>query len=161
MRHRAIAIDAPGKVRGLKRTRATVIAGHARVYEDNSSKADKAYIRLYATDALRRQKIYGIPPYTERGVKLRITAYSIPPKSWSKKKIQSALNGEIRPLVKPDADNIAKLVLDALNAVLYRDDKDVAELTITKHYDAEYEGLEIVAQWEENTPEEQEVVNGN
>ena len=33
---------------------------------------------------------------------------------------------------KPDSDNIAKVVLDALNGVAYIDDKDVVKLTVTK-----------------------------
>lgn len=34
--------------------------------------------------------------------------------------------------VKPDADNIAKLVMDALNKVAYKDDSQVVELTVVK-----------------------------
>jgi Holliday junction resolvase RusA-like endonuclease len=34
--------------------------------------------------------------------------------------------------VKPDADNIAKKVLDALNGVAYADDSHVTELVVTK-----------------------------
>jgi Holliday junction resolvase RusA-like endonuclease len=35
---------------------------------------------------------------------------------------------------KPDADNIAKLVLDALNGIAYRDDKQVYSVSIEKIY---------------------------
>ena len=35
--------------------------------------------------------------------------------------------------LKPDADNVAKLVLDALNGVAYRDDAQVVVLRVTKH----------------------------
>ena len=41
---------------------------------------------------------------------------------------------EIRPTTKPDADNIAKAVLDSLNAVAYPDDKQICDLHITKYY---------------------------
>lgn len=34
---------------------------------------------------------------------------------------------------KPDVDNIAKLVLDALNGVAYEDDKQVTQLHVVKH----------------------------
>lgn len=34
---------------------------------------------------------------------------------------------------KPDIDNIAKIVLDALNGVAYEDDKQVTQLHVIKH----------------------------
>lgn len=51
------------------------------------------------------------------------------PKAWRAK----ALDGKIRPTVKPDADNAAKL-LDALNMVVWVDDAQIVELVVTKHY---------------------------
>lgn len=39
-----------------------------------------------------------------------------------------------RPTVKPDIDNIAKTILDALNCVAYADDKQVVKLSIAKYY---------------------------
>lgn len=35
---------------------------------------------------------------------------------------------------KPDADNVAKAVLDALNGLAYEDDSQVQELVIIKKY---------------------------
>lgn len=55
-------------------------------------------------------------------------------KSMSKIKREKALNGEIRPSKKPDCDNIAKIVLDALNNIAYLDDKQVVDLSIKKWY---------------------------
>ena len=40
-------------------------------------------------------------------------------------------------VTRTDVDNLAKFVLDALNGVLYVDDKQVASLTVTKVYDDE------------------------
>lgn len=56
------------------------------------------------------------------------------PKSWSKAKRAAALSGDTRPTSKPDADNIAKLYLDALNGIMWLDDSQIAELNITKVY---------------------------
>lgn len=52
------------------------------------------------------------------------------------------LNGELMPAKKPDIDNIAKAVLDALNSVAYRDDIQIVELQIRKQY-SEKPRLEI------------------
>ena len=56
------------------------------------------------------------------------------PKSWPKKKREDALAGRIWPAGKPDADNLAKTVLDACNGVIFQDDGQVAELTVHKVY---------------------------
>jgi len=38
------------------------------------------------------------------------------------------------PMLKPDADNICKVVLDSLNGVAYLDDKQVIHTTISKQW---------------------------
>ena len=44
------------------------------------------------------------------------------------------LSGNIRPAVKPDWDNLGKLVSDALNGIAYGDDKSVVEARVMKFY---------------------------
>lgn len=73
---------------------------------------------------------------------LDITAYFGVPKSYTKKQKEAIKNG-VLPNKKPDADNIAKVVLDALNGVAYEDDKQVVELRVSKLYSFEKEGIEI------------------
>lgn len=68
---------------------------------------------------------------------MEITAFFDIPKSFSKKRIEEALEGCISPLKKPDADNIAKIICDALNGVAYKDDTQVVELRVRKIYAAE------------------------
>jgi len=67
-----------------------------------------------------------------------------PPASWSKKKRAQALNEEIHPTGKPDIDNVAKGILDAMNGVVYLDDKQVISLTIRKFYDESDQALVTV-----------------
>jgi Holliday junction resolvase RusA-like endonuclease len=62
-----------------------------------------------------------------------IAEYKIP-KSASKAKRGQMLSGEILPTKKPDADNIAKAVCDALNGVAYEDDAQVCWLKVSKKY---------------------------
>lgn len=61
------------------------------------------------------------------------------PDSWSEKKRAAALAGQIRPASKPDADNLAKGVSDALNKVVYRDDAQIVDLRSIKFYGAKPE----------------------
>jgi Holliday junction resolvase RusA-like endonuclease len=51
-------------------------------------------------------------------------------------RVQGHVQGEWQrpPPSKPDADNYAKLVLDALNGVLWRDDSQVVRLFVEKAY---------------------------
>lgn len=57
------------------------------------------------------------------------------PVSWSKDKKRAALLGVIRPTKTPDIINIAKIIEDAFNGVLYRDDALIVEYgTLRKVY---------------------------
>ena len=63
-----------------------------------------------------------------------INAYYAIPKSTSKKNKKDMLLGIIRPTIKPDVDNIAKIILDSLNDLAYGDDKQVVSCCISKWY---------------------------
>lgn len=67
-------------------------------------------------------------------IKLDIIARFPIPKSTTKKNRALMLSGEIRPAKTPDIDNITKAILDGLNKVLYKDDKQVIELSVKKEY---------------------------
>lgn len=61
-----------------------------------------------------------------------ITAIFPIPSSLSKKR-RALFNGK-RHCKKPDADNVAKAILDSLNGVAYRDDSAVSMLLVDKSY---------------------------
>lgn len=67
-------------------------------------------------------------------VRVTIRAYHKPPKGKSKKVVEDMMNGHILPTKKPDADNVAKIVLDALNKVAWQDDTQVVEMMVIKRY---------------------------
>lgn len=56
------------------------------------------------------------------------------PKKTSKDRRSKMLSGFIRPTVKPDWDNIGKLVADALNGIAYDDDKCIVDAQVRKFY---------------------------
>ena len=58
--------------------------------------------------------------------------YKIP--AMSKVKTQKCIDGLVRPITKPDLDNVSKCILDALNGIAYKDDSQIVDLHITKHY---------------------------
>ena len=60
-----------------------------------------------------------------------VTAFFTVPKSTSKKKA-TAMDG-MPHIKRPDADNVAKAILDALNGHAYNDDSAIAMLTVRKY----------------------------
>jgi Holliday junction resolvase RusA-like endonuclease len=78
------------------------------------------------------------------GIPLRatVTAFFTIPKSTSKKKA-AAMDG--RPHIKrPDADNVAKAILDALNGHAYNDDSTIASLTVWKYQTTGASRVEVI-----------------
>ena len=71
----------------------------------------------------------------EMPLKAKITAYFEVPTSYSKKK-KKELIGQSHTN-KPDADNIAKIILDSLNGLVYKDDNQIAKLEVEKIYGEE------------------------
>jgi endodeoxyribonuclease rusA len=116
-----------GEPRGKQRPRFTK---QGRTY---TPKETRQYEQEIREAALNRAVASGyLKP--EGAVRVSITAWFSPPASWSKKKRAAAMAGHIYPAVKPDADNLGKAFLDALNEIAYRDDKQVVECTIKKRY---------------------------
>ena len=65
------------------------------------------------------------------------------PASWSKARRARALAGVEWHTSKPDADNVAKAILDACNGVVFRDDSQIVMLTATKEF-SEAPGVRVV-----------------
>ena len=70
-------------------------------------------------------------------LKLEIWAYFKVPKSARTAEKYAMMNDEIMPTKKPDADNILKIVADALNGIAYSDDKQIIEMHVSKRYNDE------------------------
>ena len=56
------------------------------------------------------------------------------PKYVSRKTKERMLNGRLFPTKKPDADNIIKVILDALNGLAYQDDAQIYRVYFEKMY---------------------------
>lgn len=65
---------------------------------------------------------------------ITIRAYFTPPKSDSKKTREQKCAGNAVCTLKPDVDNVAKIIMDGLNGVAFSDDKQVVSLRVTKTY---------------------------
>ena len=68
-------------------------------------------------------------------IRVYVKVYMAIPKSASRQDKEDMRLGLILPTKRPDIDNLAKGILDALNGIAYPDDKYIAELTVAKFYD--------------------------
>ena len=98
-----------------------------RVYSDAKTVKYESQLRYAATVAMA-----GSPPL-DGPVSLVMRVRFPVPESWSKKKRGLAIAGFLFPTVKPDADNTLKLT-DALNEIVWRDDKQVVDARVVKSY---------------------------
>lgn len=73
------------------------------------------------------------PPKPLTGMlRVNISAYFQTPKSWSKKK-QDEVEGLFRAKT-PDVDNIFKIYSDAMNGMIFEDDKQIVFCHVSKYY---------------------------
>jgi Holliday junction resolvase RusA-like endonuclease len=126
----AIYFVVPGAPYGKGRPRASSRGGFVRLYTPAATVAYEGEIARLAEIARAEWPVMATP------MSLRVIAHHPIPVSWSKKKQQAALAGDVIP-GKPDLDNVAKAVLDALNGVIYEDDKQVIRLVAEKRYSFE------------------------
>ena len=101
--------------KGQRRTRACVLAGHARVFKDKKQAAEE---RTFEALLARFQPSEPFSGPLLLGVKAYLPIPQSKPVKWR----QAALNGQIRPAVKPDMDNMLKHVKDCLSAMRFWDD---------------------------------------
>ena len=72
--------------------------------------------------------------FSKEPLAMYITAFYQMPKSMTKADRKLVGCGKMFPTKKPDADNIAKVICDALNGVAYGDDTQIVKLVVSKLY---------------------------
>lgn len=124
-----IKFEVPGDPVGKQRPRVVrnKFTRGVHTYTPQKTKTYEALVQMQA------QRVYDKEP-TSNNVSVAIDAYFKVPKSYSKKRTEMCLLQIERPSKKPDTDNIAKAILDAMNKVVYQDDKQVVSLHIEKYY---------------------------
>ncbi|WHQ72551.1 RusA family crossover junction endodeoxyribonuclease [Methylorubrum extorquens] len=128
----SVTIRLPGAPRGKGRHRAQLVqrAGQKpRIHSHPDQKTEiyEGALRVAAGLAMRGRPLLTGP------LDCTIFAFFPIPKSWSKAKREAAIAHSLRPGVKPDWDNIAK-VTDALNTVVWADDAAVVDGLVRKFY---------------------------
>lgn len=125
-----VVFEIRGQPMGKERPKFARMGGFVRTY---TPKKTKDYEELIKKE-YKNQCDY---EFGEEPLSILVKAYFEVPKSYSFKKKFACLKGEIRPTTKPDGDNIAKAILDGLNGVAFKDDKQVVDLWVEKYYSLE------------------------
>ena len=124
---RTVTFTIPGEPKGKGRPRFSSRSG--RTYTPSETHDYENKVRLSYSQQVGSTRLYG-------AIRADITAYSKIPKSTPKKKAAELAEEHTPCLKAPDADNIAKIVLDALDGLVYENDKAVIYLTVGKLYGA-------------------------
>lgn len=103
--------------------------------DPEKSKDFKSYVKLIASQN-RPNELLTCP----LAVELRV--YKPILKSFTLKQVEEAKKGIKRPITKPDLDNHAKGVLDAMNKIIYKDDSQIVDLVVSKFY-SDYPRVEV------------------
>ena len=116
-----------GKPQGKGRPR----LGKNGVYTPQKTRDYEEQIRW----AFRRDNRGAVP--FAGSVKIAAICYYSAPKQITKKRLDEIRSGIVYPTVKPDLDNVLKVVADALNGLAYVDDKQICGAYIEKRFDFE------------------------
>lgn len=127
MTGRKIEFTVPGEPQGKARHRMTK-KGHA--FTPDRTKAYEGWIINNYLDQVGRVELQGPLRATIRA------SFPIPRRK-SKAATLDMLDGKSLPTKKPDADNIAKVILDSLNKIAYKDDTQIIELLVKKDYNTD------------------------
>lgn len=122
-----IEFDIPGQPIGQGRPRFSRHGKYVQTYDPPKSRQYKALVTQ------KLQQVYAGKPIS-CPIKITVKAYFGVPESYSKRRTHECLSGVEKPDKKPDADNIVKGVMDALNGIAYEDDKQVISMHVYKTY---------------------------
>lgn len=123
-----IAFTIPGTPVAKGRPKFARRGNFVTTYTPEKTASYENLVRMQADAAMA-----GRPPI-DGATNVEISLMVLPPESWSKKKRAAALAGEIFPTTKPDVDNVIKGIFDAMNDIVWKDDKQVVDLVVRKRY---------------------------
>lgn len=137
-----IRLTVYGKAVPQGRPRFAKMGNFVKAYDPKESREYKRLVRDAVVYELRT-KHPDFKPY-ENSVYVGMIFYRSMPKSFSKKKFEEAVAGTLRPTTKPDLDNTAKSILDALNGILWKDDAVITDLHLKKRYTTGIERVKLL-----------------
>lgn len=126
--HKPVSFIVPGEAVGKGRPRVSTIGGHARMFTPTKTANYETLIALAAQQAMQGRELIAGPVLMEMKIFVSVAA------SWSKKKTAEALQGLVMPTKKPDADNVLKAICDGINGIVFKDDVQVVNVSLSKRF---------------------------
>lgn len=123
-----ITFKIPGEAVGKGRPRFARRGAFTVAYTPEKTASYENLVKLAAAEAMRGRELFAQAVHVEMVIMCTV------PQSWSKKKQAAAIDGTIRPTTKPDVDNVQKAIYDALNGIVWNDDKQIVSGRFSKHY---------------------------
>ncbi len=123
-----IKLTIPGPPKGKQRPRICRVNGRSMAYTPKETIEYERLVRTSYTAVFKVKFERNLP------IEISILALYSVPKYVSRKTKELMLNGRLFPTKKPDADNIIKVILDALNGLAYRDDVQICRVYFEKMY---------------------------
>ena len=124
----AIRFTVPGEPKGKARPRIfTNKAGKSQAITPQDTLSYENLVKWVFNNTMEAKKLQG-------EIEAKIVAMYPIPKSMTKKNRQLIDEGKLHPTKKPDADNVAKIILDSLNRIAFDDDSQVTRLIVEKHF---------------------------
>ena len=132
-----IMFTVPGQPHGKGRPRFARRGNFVKTYTDAKTASYEDQIRFYALKAMGSSK--PLKTAREAFIYIRLPV----PKSYPIKRTEACLGGSEWPCKKPDWDNVAKSVCDAMNGIICVDDSQIVECHVCKVY-SETAGIDIL-----------------
>jgi Holliday junction resolvase RusA-like endonuclease len=118
----------PGMPVGKGRPKFARRGNFVSTYTPEKTASYENLVKVKAEEAMQGCSLF------DGAVSVEIWLFVTPPASWSQKKQRAALDGGIFPTSKPDVDNVIKGIFDAMNEIVWKDDKQACDLRVVKRY---------------------------
>jgi Holliday junction resolvase RusA-like endonuclease len=121
---RTLAFTIPGRVSGKGRPKFARRGNFVTAYTPAATRSMEAIVKDFGAQAMAGTDLM------TGALRLDIRAFLHHPESWSKKRKAASrfVTG------KPDCDNVAKLIGDSLNGVVWKDDAQISVFLFVRQY---------------------------
>lgn len=126
-----LVIEAPLRPFGKQRPR---FSRRGHTYKSAEQACEERAMSAYISQAMRSA---GVDAVLVGPVAIELTVWYPIPRSYSRKKTELALSGQLFPLGRPDVDNLLKHFMDVATGLVWRDDAQVVRAVVMKRYGAQ------------------------
>lgn len=114
----------------------TTVNGHPRAIDPHKSREMKQIISLMARERMAGRACMDGP------LVMYLKVWRVPPKSWSRKRQEEAIDRNLGITSRPYCDDYLRLVQDALNGIVYRDDASIVAACVSKRW-GRFSGMSV------------------